>query len=78
MEEPKPEIIKIIDKREVPSVDPGRIGKFTAIITYKIDEFRTYMAKMPDEDAGDPAKVKAAIKKDMAARAKIIGQEMEI
>lgn len=78
MQEPKPETVKIIDKREVPSVDPGRIGKFTAIITYKIDEFRTYMAKMPDEDADDPAKVKKAIRKDMSERARIIGQEMEV
>lgn len=63
--------VKILDKREVPSADPQRIGKFDALITYQADTFRTYIITIPDEALGGPDEdqvVTAAIKADLAMR----------
>lgn len=73
-----PETVKILDVREIPSGDPERIGKLDTVVTYQLDPLRTYIEMMPQEDAKDPAKLKARIKKAMAERNKLIGTEIEI
>lgn len=73
--------VKIVDKREIPSSDAGRVGKYDALITYQIDAFRTYLITIPNEDLGGPDEdevIKAAIKTDMAEHERWVGKEIEI
>jgi len=73
--------IKILDKREIPSADPARVGKFDALITYQVDTFRTYLITVPQEELTPEAEdevIKAAIRKDLAERERWAGKELEI
>lgn len=73
--------VKILDKREIPSADPGRVGKFDSMITYQIDTFRTYLITVPAEELTPEAEdevIRAAIRADMAERERWAGKELEI
>lgn len=73
--------VTIIDKREVPSVDPARVGKYDAMITYSVDTFRTYLITLPDEKLGGPDEeqvVSAAIKADLAERERWAERKIEV
>jgi hypothetical protein len=73
--------VKILDKREIPSADPTRVGKMDAMITYQIDTFRTYLITIPNEELTPEVEdevIRAAIRKDMAERERWAGKEIEI
>lgn len=73
--------ITIVDKREIPSADPARVGKLDAMIVYRLDGFRSYLVTLPNEKLGgrdEDAVIAAAIKADLAERERFIGKEMEI
>lgn len=73
--------VTIIDKREIPSPDPARIGKLDAYITYQLDPMRTYFVTIPDEKLGTPDEdriISEAIKKDLAARERFAGKTLEV
>ena len=73
--------VTILDKREIPSPEPGRVGKLDAYITYQVDPFRTYFVTIPNEKLGEPdedAVITAAIKKDLAERERFAGKTLEV
>ena len=73
--------VKILDKREIPSADPARVGKFDAMITYQVDTFRTYLITVPNEELTPETEdevIKAAIRADMAERERWASKELEI
>jgi len=71
------QIVKIVDTREYPSIDPARMGKFDVIITYQTDAFHTYLVTLP-KDGLSEEKIKEAIKKEMTEREKWIGKDIKI
>ena len=73
--------VKILDKREIPSPDPGRVGKLDAYITYQLDTFRTYFVIIPNESLGQADEdrvIATAIKTDLAERERFAGREIEV
>jgi hypothetical protein len=69
------QIVKVLDTREFPSTDPARVGKLDVIVTYQTDPYRVYMITLPKDDFSED-KLKSAIKKEMAERARLIGKEL--
>jgi len=72
-----PQKVKILDVRDVPSVEPGRIGKIDVLITYQVDPTHIYMVRLPKEEFTDE-KVKEAIKKDLEEKRKWVGKELAV
>lgn len=73
--------ITIVDKREVPSASPARVGKMDAMITYSVDTFRTYLITLPDEQLGGPDEedvVRKAIQADLAERERWAERKIEV
>jgi len=73
--------VTILDKREIPSPEPGRVGKLDAYITYQLDPFRTYFVTIPNERLGGPDEdqiITAAIKADLAERERFAGKTLEV
>ena len=73
--------VAIIDKREIPSTSPERIGKFDAMITYRVDRYRTYLVMVPNEELGGPNEdqvVADAIAADLAERERWANKEIEV
>lgn len=73
--------VTILDKREIPSADPGRVGRMDAMITYQLDTFRTYLITLPNERLGGPDEDKViteAIRTDMTERERWANREIEI
>lgn len=73
--------VKILDKREIPSADPLRVGKMDAMITYQVDTFRTYLITIPNEELTPDVEdevIKAAIRTDLAERERWARKELEI
>jgi hypothetical protein len=73
--------VSIIDKREIPSADPQRVGKMDALITYQQDSFRTYLITLPNELLGGPNEdqvVADAIRVDLAERQRWAEKEIEV
>lgn len=73
--------VKILDKREIPSADPERVGKFDAMITYQVDTFRTYLITVPQEELTPETEdnvITQAIKADLVERERWAGKELQI
>lgn len=73
--------VTIIDKREIPSPDPARLGKLDAYITYRTDPLNTYFVTIPDEDIGGDDEdqiIAEAIRVDLAARERFAGKVIEV
>ena len=73
--------VTILDKREIPSPEPGRVGKLDAYITYQVDPFRTYFVTIPNEKLGQPDEdqvITAAIKLDLSERERFAGKTLEV
>jgi len=68
---------KVLDIRKIPSPDETRIGQLDHLVTYKLDEFRTYMVRIPMSTitADD---IKAAVKADLEAIERFTGKEFEL
>lgn len=74
-------VVKIIDKREIPSAEPSRVGAMDSMITYQLDTFRTYLIVVPAESLtpeNEDEVITEAIRKDMVERERWAGKELEI
>lgn len=69
--------VKIMERTEVLSADPGRLGKYDIWITYQVDAVRTDMVIIPKEQVTE-AKILEAIKAKEAERAKLVGKTFTI
>ena len=47
---PAPGRVRILDRTQIPSPEPGRIGKYDEIITYQDQAMRTYVLSIPAEE----------------------------
>jgi len=68
---------KIIDIRDIPSADPGRVGKMDSMIVYQLDAFRTYTTIMPKEDLTED-RIRERIKAEEGERAEWKAKTFEI
>ena len=69
--------IKILERTEVLSADPTRLGKYDVWITYQADGTRTDMVIIPREQVTE-AKIAEAVKAKEAERAKLVGKTFTI
>jgi len=72
-----PPRVKILDVRDVPSTEPGRIGKIDVLVTYQLDPTHIYMVRIPKEEFTDE-KVKEVIKKDVEEKKRWVGKELTL
>jgi len=75
--EEKKEEVTIIDVRDIPSTEPGRIGKIDVLVTYQIDPAHIYMIRIPKEEFTEE-RLTEAIRKDVAEKRKWIGRKIPI
>jgi len=68
---------KVLDVRKIPSPDEHRIGQLDHLVTYKLDEFRTYMVRIP-KDPITKDDIKDAVKADLEAIERFTGKEFEL
>ena len=68
---------KVIDTRRIPSGDPNRIGKLDWLVTYQLDAYRTYMVTIPKDELSE-AEIKDAVRKDIEAIGRWVGQEFTL
>ena len=79
-----PRKYKIVDMTVIPSAEPGRIGKYDAVITYQDEAMRTRVVVVPYEKIeGKPEEeafkiIAEAIRRKEAERLKYIGREVTI
>jgi hypothetical protein len=69
--------IEIIATVDIPSTDPKRTGKIDVLVTYRIGAFQSGMVMVPKEEANE-ARIKAAIKADVEAKAKFVGMKFTV
>lgn len=69
--------IRIVDVRDAAGTTIERAGKLDVVITYVVDEQRSYAIGMPKEDF-TPEKAMAQIKADEAERLKLIGETFDV
>lgn len=69
--------ITIVDIRDVPATEPGRIGKLDVLVTYQIDPAHVYMIRIPKEEFSEEA-LREAIRKDIEEKRKWIGKVMKV
>lgn len=67
----------IHDLRRIPSPDPQRMGKEDVLVTVLIEGGSYRIVRLPGEDF-DEAKLKAAVKVQLAERAKWAGKKLSI
>lgn len=73
--------VTIVDKREIPSASPARVGKMDAMITYSVDTYRTYLITLPDEQLGGSDEedvIREAIRTDLAERERWVERKIEV
>jgi len=68
---------KVIDTRRIPSAEPTRIGKLDWLVTYQLDAYRTYMVTIPQDELSE-ADIKDAVRKDIEAIGRWVGQEFTL
>jgi len=71
------EAVKIVDVRDVPALDPERLGKIDVMVTYEVEPMRVYMVRIPKEEF-DEERLRREIKRDIQARAKWIGRKLKL
>jgi len=72
-----PQKVKVLDVRDVPSTEPGRIGKIDVLVTYQLDPTHIYMVRLPKEEFTDE-KVKEVIRKDVEEKKRWVGKELTL
>jgi len=77
MAEEKKVEAEILDVRKVPSTDPGRLGKFDILVTYRIGPAQVYMIRVAEEEFTEE-QVTEAIKKDIEEKKRWIGRKITI
>jgi len=68
---------KVIDTRRIPSADPARLGKLDWLVTYQIDAYRTYMVTIAQDELSE-TEIKEAVRKDLEAISRWVGQEFTL
>lgn len=68
---------KVIDTRRIPSADPARIGKLDWLVTYQLDAYRTYMVTIAKDELSE-TDIKEAVRKDIEAISRWVGQEFTL
>ncbi len=68
-----PDQAQIIDVRDIPSTQPGRLGKMDVMVTYQVDPLHVYMVTLHKEEFSEAA-LQAAMKKDVDEKRKLIGK----
>ncbi len=68
---------KVIDTRRIPSAEPARIGKLDWLVTYQLDAYRTYMVTVSKDELSE-ADIKEAVRKDIEAISRWVGQEFTL
>ena len=69
--------VEIIDVRPVPSTDPQRLGQMDTLVTYRVDQFRVYVVRIPKENPTEE-EIKAAIKKQLETVLKWSGRRLRL
>ena len=69
--------VKIIDIRKIPSIEPGRFGKFDVMVVYQTPDGNVYTIKIPEESFSEE-ELKLAIKKDLQERTKWVGKTFRL
>ena len=68
---------KVVDVRKIPSPDAGRIGRLDHLVTYQLDQFRTYMVRIP-KDVIEEKDVTDAVRADLEGIERFTGKEFEL
>lgn len=76
-EKAKEQEVEIIEAVEIPSMEPGRVGKKDTWITYTVDQVKTYQLIIPSEEAKE-AEIEKRIREAEKERAKLIGRKFTI
>jgi len=71
------EEVTILDVRDIPSTEPGRIGKIDVLVTYQIDPAHVYMIRIPKEEFTEE-RLTEEIKRDVAEKRRWIGKKIAI
>jgi len=69
--------VTIVDIRDVPAIDPERVGKTDVLVTWQIDPARTYRVRIPKEEF-DEERLKAEIRKELKAKLPWIGKRIVV
>jgi len=69
--------VTIVDIRDVPATEPGRIGKLDTLVTYQIDPAHVYMIRIPKEEFTEEL-MKQAIRKDIEEKRKWLGKKLVV
>ena len=72
-----PTKFKVFDKRDVPSGEPERVGKYDTLVMYELDPMRRYIIRIPAEEFTEDRMIQA-VKEDIEERAKFAGKEYEL
>jgi len=68
---------KIIDKREVPTMDPARLGEMDVVVSYLVEPDVTMVVTIPKKEVSE-ATLRERVKAAIEEREKWIGKEIEI
>lgn len=69
--------VEILATVDVPANSPDRTGQTDVLVTYRVGPYQSGMIRVPKEDFSE-SKVKAAIKKDVDAKAKYVGMKFKV
>jgi len=69
--------VEILATVDVPAISPDRVGQTDVLVTYRVGPYQSGMVRVPKEDFTE-AKVKAAVKKDVEAKAKYVGMKFRV
>ena len=69
--------VRIIHMTDMPSGDPGRVGRLDRYVTYQLDAMRTFILAIPKETFREED-LPRLIKEDLAEKEKLIGKELDL
>jgi len=72
-----PQRVRVLDVRDVPSTEPGRIGKIDVLVTYQLDPTHIYMVRIPKDEFTDE-KVREVIRRDVEEKSQWVGKELAL
>lgn len=69
--------VTILATVDVPAISPDRVGQTDVLVTYRVGQYQSGMVRVPKEVFSE-AKVKAAVKLDVEAKAKYVGMTFKV
>ena len=69
--------VKILDIRDVPSLDPDRFGKLDVLVTYQLDPTHIYIVRIPKEEFSEE-RLREVIKRDIEEKKRFVGREITL